>query len=927
MNVSRISSIGIVTATLALIASLLSACGQDKPEELVASAREFIAKKDYRAASIQLKNALQKQESGEIDYLLAVTLIELGDFTFAELHLRRALEQRYSPDAVYPELARVMLGLSDFKKLAGELGKVSVKDPAAQASMKSAVGESYVALGQTKEAREAFSAALASAPGDPRARIGQARVAAVAGDMIGAGKVTDEVLAKSPGLPQALALKADLLIAGGKPEEAIGVLSELVRAAPFDGQARFALVSLLIAREKLDRAAAEIEAMKNALPGDVRRSYLAAVLAFRQGEPGKARDFVSQLLNVIPDHGPSLLLAGAIEYQLGSLSTAEDYLRKVIARYPNSLYARNLLIATYLRKGQPGKAEDALAPALKLAPKDATVLRAAGEVAFANNRLGEAARYYEEALALEKDSTILRTRLAQIRLASGETNRAILDLEMVSGLDQNQYQADLSLISTHLRQKEYDKALAAVAILETKQPTNPLTYNVKGAVYVAREDVKSARTNFEKALSLQFNYLPAAINLARLDLAAKNPEAAKDRLQAILAKEPTNEGALLSLAQILISIRAPLKEITATLERAIRAAPSSAPPRIALINFLARSRDPKAALTAAQTANVAMPNEPRILDALGLAQLANGLANEAIETFNRLAAAMPDSPLPLMRLAAAQSAARQIEAPVQALQKALVMKPDLLEAQREIIVAQLAAGRPEEALKEAKSVQKARPKEAIGFALEGDVLANQKKLAEAANAYGEAIKRQPAPAMVVNQHQLLRAAGKSAEADAVAAKWLKEHPKDLIMRFYLATKAAQSKDYRAAVERYQEILALQPDNVSILNNLAWVLGELKDPAALSYAEKAYTKEPTNAEALDTYGWLLYDKGETKRGIDLLTLASAAAPKAAEVRMHLAKALLRSGDKAGAKRELAAVVQLGEKFPSLKAEAAQLLQSL
>jgi len=926
MDVSRMSNIGLGTAALVLSAALLSACSQDKPEAFVKSAREYIAKKDYRAASIQLKNALQKQENGEVLYLLAVSLIELGDYPSAELHLRRALQHSYSPDVVYPALANVMLGLGDFKKLAGELRNVSVKDPAAQASIKAAVGEAHVALGQLKEAREAFSAALASVPGDPRTRVGEARIVAVAGDIAGATKVADEVLARSPGLPQALALKADLLISERKTEEAAAVLSKLVKVAPFDGQVRFVLVSLLIAGGKLDQAAAGIEAMRKTLPRDVRRSYLEAVLAFRQGQHRKARNSIQQLLNVLPDHGPSLLLAGAVEYQLGALSTAEDYLRKVLARYPNSLYARNLIVATYLRKGQPGKAEEALEPALKLAPKDPTVLRAAGEVAFANNQFADAAKYYEQALALEKDSVLLRTRLAQIRLAKGDTARALEDLETASGLDQNQYQADLSLITAHLRQKEYDKALAAVAMLEKKQPANPLTYNVKGAVYAAKEDVKNARTNFEKSLSLQFNYLPAAINLAKLDLAEKNTEAAKNRLQVILTKEPNNEGVLLSLAQILISIRAPIKEITSTFARAIRADPSSVPPRIALINFLARSRDLKAALTAAQEANTAMPNEPRILDALGLAQLANGQANEAIETFNRLATALPDSPLPLMRLASAQSAAKQIEAPIQALQKALVMKPDLLEAQREIIVAQLAAGRPDEALKEAKSVQKARPKEAIGFALEGDVLANQKKLAEAANAYAEGIKRQPVPGLVVTQHQLLQAAGKSADADAVAAKWLKEKPSDPVVRFHLANLAVQNKDYKAAAERYREILAQQPENAAVLNNLAWVLSEMRDPAALGYAEKAYAKGSSSPGIQDTYGWLLVNAGETKRGIDILTRAVAAAPREADIRMHLAKALLKSGDKAGARRELEALVQQGEK-KALGAEAAQLLQGL
>ena len=909
-----------------LLGAMLSGCGQEKPPALIKSAKEFIAKRDYPAASIQLKSALQQQEDGEARYLLATSLVEMGELVAAEAQLRRALDNRYSTDVVYVELAKVMLNLGEFKKLLTELEKVNITDAKAKASINALMGEAYFALGQPDQARQAITAALASNPDEPRARVGEARATAAGGNIPGATKMVEDILAKVPQQPQALSLHADLLIAQAKPEEATKDLAALVKVAPYNGHARFALVSLLIAGEKFDQAAAGIADMKKVLPRDVRGRYLEAVLAFRQSKPAQARDAVLQVLNVIPDHGPSLLLAGAAEYQLGSLSTAETYLRKALAAYPNSLYARNLLVATYLRKGQPAKAEEALAYALKNAPNDPTVLRAAGEVAFASNKFADAAKYYEHALSLEKDSAPLRTRLAQIRLASGETGRALEDLEAASGLDKRAYQADLSLISAHMSRREYDKALLAVATLEKKQPDNPLTHAAKGTVYVAMKDFKNARSSLEKALSIQFNYLPAAQLLAGLDIADKNPGAAKGRFEAILAKEPANEGALLSLADMQNNSNAPPKEIVNTIERAIKANPASAGARVALVKFHAQKQDPKAALAAAQAAIAAVPNDPAILEALGIAQLAAGDTNQAIETFSKLAALQPESPLALMRLASAQSAAKQVDAPIQTLRKALALKPDLLEAQRQLIVAQLAAGRADEALKETRAVQKTRPKEAIGFAMEGDVFASQKKLAEAANAYAEGLKRQPQPELVVKQHQMLQAAGKTAEANAVAAKWLKENTGDTIMRLYLAGVVLQSKNYDDAAKRYREILDKDPENFQALNNLAWVLSELKDPAALGYAEKAYAKAPTNSDVLDTYGWLLFNKGDIKRAIEILTLAVAATPKAAEIRLHLAKALLKSGDKAAAKRELdnlAVQVQVGP----IRAEVDRMLQSL
>jgi predicted Zn-dependent protease len=232
------------------------------------------------------------------------------------------------------------------------------------------------------------------------------------------------------------------------------------------------------------------------------------------------------------------LLAGAAEYQLGSLSTAEDHLKRVLAAFPNSLYARNLLVATYLRKGQARKAEDVIAPALKQAPMDPLILRSAGEIAFANNQVAEAAAYYERAIAVEKDNTSLRTRLAQIRLASGDSNRALDDLERIAGLDRDQYQADLSLISALLRRKEFDKALTAVAALEKKQPDNPLTHTARGTVFVAKKDLNNARVHLEKALALQFNYLPAARILAGLDIADKKSPAARARFGGCFVLPP-----------------------------------------------------------------------------------------------------------------------------------------------------------------------------------------------------------------------------------------------------------------------------------------------------------------------------------------------------------------------------------------------------
>ena len=112
----------------------------------------------------------------------------------------------------------------------------------------------------------------------------------------------------------------------------------------------------------------------------------------------------------------------------------------------------------------------------------------------------------------------------------------------------------------------------------------------------------------------------------------------------------------------------------------------------------------------------------------------------------------------------------------------------------------------------------------------------------------------------------------------------------------------------------------------MLNNLAWVSGEMKDPKALEYAERADKLAPNTPSILDTYGVLLLEKGDTARGLAMLQKAVAAAPDEANIRFNLARALIKDGQKEAAKNELKTLAKLGDKFAG-QAEVAKLMQTL
>jgi len=908
---------------------LLVSCG-DSPDRLVASARDHLAKGDRPAAIIQLKNALQAApDNGDARFLLGKTSLESRDFAAAEKELRRALELNQPADVVLPLLARAMTELGQQEKLVKDFGERKLGDPQAQATFQTLLGDALVRLNDRSGAGKAYAAALEAKADYGPAQLGLATLMAIEGRNDDALAQVDRIIAASPKLARAYGLKSDLLMAKGDLAGARKALEAAIDSDTTFLPARLALISLLSDEGELDAAAKLIGDTRALARGDLRVAYLDASLAFRRGDMEKARQQVQEVLKSLPDHVPSLVLAGAIDLRERQPAAAEINLRKAVASAPNHTGARQLLVQTYLRMGQPTKARETLQPLLeKGMPKNPQLLLLAGETYLANGDAKAASAYYQAASSAgQAQGAAAKTRLGQIALATGRSEEGFKELEAAAELDAGQYQADLAIIAGHLRRNEVDKAMEAVKALEKKQPKNPLTFQMYGLVHAAKRDIPAARRNFDKALELQPNYLPAAYNLAMFDVADKRPDDARKRYEAMIAKDERNDQLYLALADLQARTGADPKVVGETLQRAVSANAQSAQARLALIGFHLRSKDTKAALAAAQSAAAAMPSDPRILEATGLALEAAGESNQAIETYNKLASLRPQSPQPLLRLAALHARQKDTTAAIDALRRAQKLSSNPRDLVPQMVQVYMAGDLPEEALKEARALQKSDPKFAGGYVLEGDVLFAQRKFAQAETSYRQALKLEPkSDGVAIRLHRVLAAGGKGTDAEAFAKSWLADNPKNVGVRMYLGERALATKDYKVAAAHYQTVLAIEPNNAVALNNLAWIGGETGDPKAVGYAERALKIAPDNAAILDTYGTLLIGKGESVKGLEYLSRAAQAAPSRYDIRLNYARSLAAAGQKGAARKELESLQALPEDFAG-KSEIPALLKEL
>ena len=104
----------------------------------------------------------------------------------------------------------------------------------------------------------------------------------------------------------------------------------------------------------------------------------------------------------------------------------------------------------------------------------------------------------------------------------------------------------------------------------------------------------------------------------------------------------------------------------------------------------------------------------------------------------------------------------------------------------------------------------------------------------------------------------------------------------------MAYIAWMQKDYDRCVELYEKVLEVEPDNITALNGLGYVLAcRNKDlTRALMLSKKALDLSPESVACLDSVGWVYYKLGLVEEAASFLKKAIALSPENQEIQNHL-----------------------------------------
>jgi putative PEP-CTERM system TPR-repeat lipoprotein len=919
-----------LSSGLLILAALLgpAACDQTKrytDQEHVQKAKEFQDQGNLDAAVIELKNALQKNpKNSDARWLLGKVYVSQGQGELAENELKKSKELGMDTEALTVPMGQALLLQGLYQRVVSEINPGPKSPPADIPKILEIQGRAQLGLRHFEEGCQLFAKSQEKNPHYVPSYWGLTQCAVARGNPDEAHMQLNKAIELEEKNSDTWTLLGDLERATNRFPEAETAYANALKYDSKNVSALLGRADVKINSNKLDEASQDIDAALQVARNSPIANQLRGVVQFKQGKFDTAEVLFQTVLKTQPNYLPAVLWLGLTAFAKRNYEQAATQFTQYTRIVPN-VRVQALLALTQARLGRGEAAEETLKVLRDVNVNDPQSLAVLAQAYILIGETDLASTYLAKAVDQKPDAADLRVGLAATLSEKGESVQAIAQLENAIHLDPGLMVADVMLVQNLIRDKQFDKALQAVELLEKKQPKSPTPFNLKGMVYLAKRDLANGRQSFEQALEIDATSVAAAMNLAQLDLMEKNPEAARQRFQAVLTKDQKNVQAMMGLARV-AAVTAQEPEYVAWLEKAAKVEPSGVGPRVALANYYLQKNDVQKALTTAREAQTADPNSPLALDLLGAAQLMAGEKQNAVVTYRSLAKIVPKNSVVHYRLATAEVAAQSIDSAKASLNKALALNPRYLDAEILLAAVELAAGRHEEALTIAKQIQKQQPESAAGFVLQGEILMAQKQFAPALKAYEKALILDNNGQLAVKVHQALSAGGNANEADARIIHWLKDHPSDVPTRAYLASSYMSTARNKQAIEQYQVVLENDPKNVFALNNLAWLYQQERDTRALATAEQAYLLKPDSANIMDTLGWILVEQGDTDRGLKLLKAASDKDPASTGIRYRWAAALAKSGDRDLARKELADLLVKNKKFPE-RQDAQGLLRQL
>lgn len=812
----------------------------------LAIARCLVDTGRYRAAidEFAAKNLENPTATAELRGTIALAHARNGDRDKAQAALAQALA--LNPDDVKAQILKIRLDIPAQPLEVSEQRVAALVDKYPKSyEVGLLAGDVTIALRQDfGAALEAYKRALAIDPESVDARAGVIDALLLLNRKDEALNEIDELWRFHPGQGDALYFKIQGLYMRGKYDQAAEEAQRLMLATRDNTRVMRLAALIELKRNANSKAGVLLGKALRANPADVSTRNLLAYTYLRAGAPAKALEVLANAIVGDQAGAAALAQAGQAYLQLGDNAKAEDALRRAAKLKASSVEIKATLALAQIAQGRnetglaslqelatsdagaqadmmliaelskAGRLEEALGAIDRLEKKQTTspvppFLR--GKTLAALDRIDDARKSFQAAVAKDAGYLAARVALADIDLSHAQIDRALEGYEGVLKTDPSniasltgvlkalrfqgatdqaikerleravmeapdQVEINLALISHRAQKRDFSGAIAAAQAALAKTPDAPDYLMAIGELYGATGDLQQANAALTKVAAQRPESVEPLLALAHVHDINKQPDRAESLLRRAMTLAPDSAAARRKLAELLLR-RGQRDKALQVARDAQKALPKSASGFLLEGDILAQKR---------QWAEMATV----LRKAVGLAQ--PGVAPQRLH-FALLAS---------KATAEADQFARSWQ----------TSHPNDVSFLFYLGSREMAAGRLDRAEALFESVAKLEPANALAW---NNIawLRLQRGAANAADAADKARRLAPfEPAVLDTAAQALTQAGQLAPAQAAAEMAVRLVPESLPFKLTLATVHAKAGHKERAEPLLDDILARKPGN-------------------------------------------------------------------------------------------------------------------
>lgn len=882
-------------------------------------AEQLFNEGNYSSAVIQLKNYLKDfPQNPEARLLLGKSYLKMWDVQLAAKEIKRAYQLDPSDEEIILEYAHLLLLQNQYTKMKQVLNKkMLIEKNELQRQIYKA--DSLLAQEYQEDAKQSYSQLL-SLGDNVQVYNGLANVAMLENDFIAASKWLKKSLKLKPEDSDALQISARIDIQKKNYSGALEIYNQLIKQQKNNLVLFLKRAVVKIQIDDLKGAEADVQTVIARIRNHPQANFMLAQIKLKEKKFKEAQIAAQDVLKVSPYHVESMGILGVAHFGQGNYNQADKYLTQYLSSNPDNINVQNILANVYLQEQGNGEQTILMLEGLDEAKKNnnAGILTTLGSAYLRTGEFDKAVKALMRANELIPNNVYIQKKLVEGQFKIGDITTAISSLEKIIDSESVNKKTYTLLISTYIKNKDYQKAEDKVKEIIDRKPEQlaPL-YNLLADIENAKGSSQSAQAAYERAIQENDNYIPAYAGLAELAIAKGDFSLAKTYYAKIKQINPKDIKAYMVLARIAEKQNKPIE-----VEKQLRGALAQAKYSIETMEAIARllsswyikQKEPEKILSLADELINEFPANTLALSFLANAQIANNKNEQAKDTLKTI---INNNNLDTThRLTLAELLAKEGGHEDEILSlidtvisirpdspKPILMKTNFFIAQKKF----------NKAIDVANFAEMKFPELVFGYQLKGDIYRQQGKFDEAIVNFQKAYKVKPSSQLAIIISDLLSQQGRESEALELLQKALNNNNSDAIFHLKMASLYLKNQQYNSAIEQYLKVLEINPENVMVLNNLSWTYAQDKNPKALIVAKKAYEISPMSVTVLDTYGYILVSQGNMNDGISLLEKAVKMSPNDYAIQYHLAQGYYFSGDKEKALAILKPLINIEKAF--------------